>query len=202
MRKFRWFFFVAMILVLAACANNNEEEASNHGSVNDGEVANGYGAIDHGVDDKQTVDDADEVEIGFGLTGDTIEEASGVPPEEKERILEVFNVYIDAFNKKEIDRYMDTLSDQTESFDKAEERAYMEDVFAQFDPSREASDVTIVKYSDAEAQVFAQLKTSMKQLSSGLETNQSGRQVTVLKKEDGEWKVTSIHYIGDTQNTD
>ncbi len=199
MRKFRWFMVVgAMILLLAACTKD-EGQTSNHGSVNDGEAANGYGAIDHGVDDKQEVD---EKKVGFGLSGETIEEAAGVPPEEKERILEVFNVYIDAFNEKEIDQYLDTLSDETESFDKAEERTYMEDTFKNFDLSREASDVTIVKYSDTEAQVFAKLKTSMKQLSTGLETNQSGRQVTVLTKEEEGWKVASAHYIGDTESAD
>ena len=41
---------------------------------------------------------------------DTIEEAAGVPAEEKEQILEVFDVYIDTFNEKDIEKYMDTLS--------------------------------------------------------------------------------------------
>ena len=64
---------------------------------------------------------------------------------------------------------------------------------------REVSDVTIVNYTDTEAQVFAKLKTSMKQLGSGLQTNQTGRQVTVFTKDNGEWKVASVHYVGDLE---
>jgi hypothetical protein len=30
-----------------------------------------------------------------------------------------------------------------------------------------------------------------------LEFNQLGRQVTVFTKDDGNWKVSAIHYIGD-----
>ena len=74
-----------------------------------------------------------------------------------------------------------------------------EEVFNHYDLNREASDVTIVKYSDTEAQVFSKLQTSMKQLTSGLETNPSGRQVTVFTKDEGDWKVASVHYIGDVE---
>lgn len=185
----KWFVFclVVVMMVLAAC-NKEEETASQHGSVNDGESVNGHGAIDHGVDDKK---------VGFNVTGDTIEEAANVPAEEKERILEVFDVYIDAFNNKNIERYMNTLSEHSESFDLGEERSYLEEQFNEFDIKLQASDVTIVKYDEQEAQIFMNLKTSMKQLSTGLETNPSGRQVIVLTKDDGEWKVASVHRIGD-----
>ena len=190
MKKIQSLMAVLIVILLAACSGD-EETIPNQGSVNDGEAVNGYGAIDHGVDDKK---------VGFNLSGDTIEEASGVPAEEKEKILDVFNVYISSFNDKDIERYLDTLSDRTDSFDKAEERVYMtEEVFNHYDLNREASDVTIVKYSDTEAQVFSKLQTSMKQLTSGLETNPSGRQVTVFTKDEGDWKVASVHYIGDVE---
>ena len=137
----------------------------------------------------------DDKKVGFSLSGETIEEATDVPAAEKEKILEAFDVYIDAFNDKNIDGYIDMLSNH---WDKAEEREYMTvEVFGAFDVDRKASDVTIVKYSDTEAQVFAKLKTSMKQLASGLEINPGGRQVTVFTKEDGEWKVGPIHFIGE-----
>lgn len=185
----KWFVFclVVVMMLLAAC-NKEEGAVSQHGSVNDGESVNGHGAIDHGVDDKK---------VGFNVTGDTIEEAANVPAEEKERILEVYDVYIDAFNDKDIERYIETLSERTESFNKEQEQADLEDYFSQYDIQREVTDVTIVKYEEEEAQVFAKLATSMKQLSTGLETNPTGRQVTVLTKEDGEWKIASVHYIGD-----
>lgn len=185
----KWFVFclVVVMMLLAAC-NKEEGAASQHGSVNDGESVNGHGAIDHGVDDKK---------VGFNVTGDTIEEAANVPAEEKERILEVFDVYIDAFNDKDFDRYMNTLSEHSESFDLEEERSYLEEQFKEYDIKLQASDVTIVKFDEQEAQIFMKLKTSMKQLSTGLETNPSGRQVIVLTKDDGEWKVASVHRVGD-----
>lgn len=189
MKKWFGFMLLSVILLLAAC-NKNQGTPSEHGSVDDGESANGYGSIDHGIDEKK---------VGFSLTGDTIEEAANVPAEEKERILNVFNVYIDAFNEKDIERYMGTLSKQSESFDKVGERAELTDVFSQYDIKREPSDVTIVKYDEKEAQVFAKLSTSMTQLSSGLVTNPNGRQVTVFTKDDGEWKVSSVYYIGDEE---
>ena len=189
MKKIAGFMLLAVVLVLGACSKD-EEAPSTQGSANDGEATSGYGAIDHGVEDK---------EVGFNMTGGAIEEAANVPVEEKTQILEVFNTYIGAFNTKDIDGYIDTLSEHTESFDKVQERADLEEAFSQFDIQREVSDVTIVKYDDSEAQVFSNLNTLMKQSSTGLETNPSGRQVTVLSKEDGEWKVSSIHYIGDDE---
>ena len=179
------------ILLLGACSGD-KKEPSTQGGVNDGEAPNTNSAIDHGVDENK---------VGFNLAGETVEEAANVPAEEKERVLKAFNTYIDAFNEKDIDRYLETLSEHSESFDKEEERVYMTDeVFNEFDLDRVASDVTIVNYSEKEAQVFARLETSMKQISSGLEIGDSGRQVTVFTKDDGEWKVTSVYYIGEDKN--
>jgi hypothetical protein len=73
----------------------------------------------------------------------------------------------------------------------------MEEQFSEYSLNYEVSDVTIVKYSEQEAQVFSNMKMLYKQLSTGLETKPSGRQVTVFTKEDGEWKVTSVHHIPD-----
>lgn len=189
MKKWFGFLLLSVILLLAAC-NKSEEAPTQNGSVDDGDSTNGYGAIDHGVDEKK---------VGFSITGDTIEEAANIPAEEKERILAVFNAYIDAFNGKDIEGYMNTLSEHTESFDFEQERVSLEEAFGEFDIKRTVSDVTIVKYDEQEAQVFAKLATSMKQLSTGLETNPSGRQVTVLTKDEGEWKVASVYYIGDQE---
>lgn len=189
MKKIQVLFVLAMILVLGACAGD-KETPSNSGSTDDGEAVNQNGAIDHGVEDKG---------VGFSMTGESIEEAEGVPAEEKIEILNAFEAYIETFNEKDIDKYMEILSKDTESFDLEEERAYMLEIFEEYDLNREASDMTIVKYSDSEVQLFAQLQTSMKQLSSGLETEQKGRQVTVLTKDKGDWKVASIHYVGDQE---
>ena len=177
-------------LILGACSK--EEDTTGHGSVNDGESVSEFGSIDHGVD---------ESKVGFNLSGGSIEEAANVPAEEKELIIQSFDNYIHAFNNLNIDEYMDTLSENPKSFNLAEEREYIESVFEQFELSRDAKDVTIVKFDEetGEAQVFANLATKMKQKSTGLETSRDGRQVTVFTKEGEEWKVDSVYYMEDQQ---
>jgi hypothetical protein len=187
MKKIVVLLSMSLILLIGACGKDEGKPAEN-GSVNDGEAANEYGTIDHGVDEKK---------VGFSLTGETIEEAADVPAKEKEKILNLFNVYMETLNEQDIDGYLDTLS--AKDYDIEEERALTKDLFSEYELSREVSDITIVKYSGTEAQVFSNLKTSFKQLSTGLETNPSGRQVTVFTKNDGDWKVASVHYIGDEE---
>lgn len=187
MKKYQVLFILAIALVLSACSGT-KEETSNQGLVNDGEPVNENGSIDHGVD---------EDGVGFNMLGETVEEAQNVPDAEKEQILAAFDTYIKVFNDKDIDGYIATLSEDTESFDLEEERNVIDDVFNEYDVQREASDVTIVKYSETEAQVFAKLKTSLKELSSGLTTNPKGRQVTVFTKDDSDWKVASVYFIQD-----
>jgi hypothetical protein len=184
MKKFYILIVVGILLMLGACSADKESSRQS-GSVDDGETTTNNGAIDHGVDDKQ---------VGFNMSGGKIEEAAGVPAEEKEQILEAFDVYINTFNEKDIDGYIDLLSS---FWDKAEERELITKIFSENDVNREVSDVTIVKYSENEAQVFAKIVTSMKQLSSGFKISPEGRQVTVFTKEDGEWKVGPIHFIGE-----
>ncbi|CAM3263774.1 nuclear transport factor 2 family protein [Filibacter tadaridae] len=190
MKKIAFLLVLTLILILGAC-NKEENNSSTQGSATDGEAKNAYGAIDHGVEDKG---------IGFNLSGNTIEEATGVPQEEKEQILRVFNAYIDTFNEQDIEGYIETLSDRTESFDKEEERKGLTEAFNQNELKRQVSDVTIVKYDEEKAQVFANLETTMKQKSTGLKTSPSGRQVTVLTKDDGKWKISAVHYMGNDEN--
>lgn len=188
MKKVLAFTMLIAVLILGACSKN--EETSNHGSVNDGEAPSEFGSIDHGVDENK---------VGFNLAGGSIEEAENVPAEEKELLIQSFDTYIHAFNNQDIDEYMGTLSEKPKSFNLDEEREYIESVFEQYELSREAKDVTIVKFDEqtGEAQVFANLVTKMKQKSTGLETSRDGRQVTVFTKESGEWKVNSVYYMED-----
>lgn len=191
MKKLRLSIVLSTALLLGACGNANSDSPTG-GSTDDGEAVNENGAIDHGVKDK-----TDEREIGFSLTGETVEEAENVPKQEKADIVAALDEYIATFNEKDIDAYMNTLSDRTESFDLDAERTYMTETFAQYGLNREISDVTITKYSESEANVFATMITVLKELSSDEEVTMKGRQVTVLTKDDGEWKVSSVHYIGD-----
>jgi len=185
MKKIVIFTVMSVLLILGACSKD-EGKPSNSGSADDGETTTGYGTIDHGVDDKQ---------VGFNMLDGSIEEAAGIPAEEKEQVLAVFNRYIQTLNEQEVDAHLAMLSKN--AYDIEEERIYMEEQFSEYSLNYEVSNVTIVKYSDQEAQVFSNMQMSYKQLSTGLETNPSGRQVTVFVKEDGEWKITSVHHIPD-----
>ena len=181
---------MALLLVLGACSDKEDPKAG-QGSVDDGESVNEYGSIDHGVDENQ---------VGFNIDGGEIEEAAGVPAQEKIALMDAFDTYIHAFNNEDVDEYMGTLSKEPKSFTIEEEQTYIEEIFADYEINREATDVTIVKYAEDEAQVFSNLNTKLKQKSTALETSRTGRQVTVFAKEDAEWKVTSVYYMEDQKN--
>ncbi|MDV6377021.1 nuclear transport factor 2 family protein [Sporosarcina sp. GW1-11] len=174
---------LALALVLGAC---NKSEETNPNDVDNGEATPGSGAIDHGVDDNK---------VGFSMSGDQVEEATDVPDDERKAILEVFNEYIETFNNQDIDGYLATLS--KEGYDAEEERAVAEEMFKSTTIRRETDNETIVKYSEKEAQLFATMKTTLTDVKSGVENAPEGRQVTVFNKEDGQWKVFSIYFIGD-----
>ncbi len=185
MKKIVIFAVMSVLLILGAC-NKDEGKPSNSGSADDGETTAGYGTIDHGVDDKQ---------VGFNMLDGSIEEATDIPTEEKEQVLAAFDTYIKTLNEQEVDAHLAMLSKN--AYDIEEERIFIEEQFSEYSLNYDVSNVTIVKYSDQEAQVFSNMKMSYKQLSTGLESNPSGRQVTVFAKEDGEWKITSVHHIPD-----
>ncbi|MFD1204722.1 MULTISPECIES: nuclear transport factor 2 family protein [Sporosarcina] len=190
MKRTIFLSIAASMLLLGACGKEDDPNV-NTGSVDDGEKTSEFGSIDHGIDESG--------EVGFNLSGETIEEATNVSEEEKKLILQAFDEYMAAFNSQDVDRYMETLSKNPKGFSIEEERTYTEDVFQEYEVSREATDVTIVKFNEDEneAQVFANLQTVFKQKSTALETKPTGRQVTVMVKEDDGWKVTAVHYIGD-----
>ncbi|ARK25484.1 hypothetical protein SporoP37_13010 [Sporosarcina sp. P37] len=174
---------ITLALVLGACGNSDDKNTN--APVNE-EPAPGSGAIDHGVDDKK---------VGFSMSGDKVEEAADVPEQEKADILAAFDNYIETLNQQDIDGYLATLS--TEGYDLEEERQATEEMLANTAMKRETDNETIVKYTGESAQVFSTLKTTFTDKESGVENTPEGRQVTVFNKEDGEWKVFSIHFIGD-----
>lgn len=183
MKKYAAALSISAVLLLGACSGSEE---SNPGSVNDGEETPGSGAIDHGVDENK---------VGFSMSGDEVEEAENVPEAERDNILAAFDRYIDTLNQKDLDGYLETLS--AEGYDLDEERKVMEDMFERYDLKREADNETIVKFKEDEAQLFSTMKTTITEIASGASEMPEGRQVTVFHKEDGAWKVYSIHFIGD-----
>lgn len=142
------------------------------------------------------VENKDDDLVGFEMLGESIEEAANVPQDEKERIVAVFNEYINSFNDEDIDRYAMTLSQNAKGFDYEKDLQEAEKQFSQYKINRQAEDVTIVKYNENEAQVYANLKIAMIEESTGTDLKSEGRQVTVFVKEDDAWKVSSVYYIG------
>lgn len=172
----KWLVVVFAAILLTAC--NDKEEA---------------------LSPEEAAKVIEEGTVGFEVMGDQIVEADNIPENEKEAIVAAFDEYIESFNSKDVDRYVNTLSKNPIGFDLEEDIEYTKKNFEQYDIKREVSDVVIVKYSENEAQVRANIVTDMKDLSTDAEASHTGAQVTVFVKEDGEWKVTRLAYVGDEQ---
>lgn len=139
----------------------------------------------------------DDGTVGFEMNGEKITKAENIPAVEEKAILEAFNEYNAAFNAKDIDRYMQTISKNPKGFNYEEEKEYTTEVFKQSDVKRDAKDTTIIKYSQNEAQVHSNITLHLVQTKTNVKHESAGQQVTVFVKEDGRWKVTSVFYIGD-----
>lgn len=167
-----WLIVVVAALLLTACGN---------------------------TEDKGTLQPSEgnqEATVGFEMLGGNIEEAANVPADEKAKIIAAFDEYIASFNAKDIDRYGKVLSKNPQGFNYEEELEFMTETFKNYDVKRFESDVTIVKYDENMAQVFANIDTLTKDIESDVDYQYSGRQVTVFVKEEGDWKVSSVYYIG------
>ncbi|MCM3756399.1 DUF3225 domain-containing protein [Sporosarcina aquimarina] len=194
---------VTLALMLSACSGDDDSAQKNSGSIDDGEQTNENGSIDHGVKEsgekegKKDETGEDGIDVGFSLEGGSIEEAANVPAEQKIAIVESFSRYIDTLNVGDVDAYLETLS--ADGYNVEEERAATKELLATHVLTRTPEDITIVKYSDTEAQVFTSMETAVKDKESGEQDVNIGRQVTVMTNEDGNWKVKSVHYIGDQE---
>ena len=61
---------------------------------------------------------------------------------------------------------------------------------------QKAEDITIVKYSEEEAQVASNMTANMVEEVSGIEMTKEARVVVVFAKEDGDWKVSIMRSMG------
>ncbi len=220
-KKIALFGICALMLVLAACGNNNDgAKDNNSGSTKDSDYASQDNSINHGVsdtkqnteatkttekedstadksEDQATSDSSndDEEKVGFELDSDgKVSEAESVPADEKKAILADFDEYIDAFNAKDIDRYAKTLAENPKGFNYDEEIDYTKQAFKDYDVKRTAKNVTIKKYKENYAEVFANIKTVVKQGDQSF--TQPLNQVTVLIKEDGKWGISAVYVMG------
>jgi len=170
----KWLMLALALFCLTACNNTKDSETQEL---------------------KMSTDESENT-VGFEVLGDDIEEAENVPEEEQEAIFAAFDEYIAAFNAKDIERYINTLSENPKGFEFQEDIDAAKQAFEQYNIERKPEDVTIVKYSEEEAQVFANIDIQMTEIETNAQVSSSGRQVTVFVKEDGAWKVTSVYYIG------
>ncbi len=168
----KWLIALISVFLLAACSDNKE------------------------LDAKEAKNVINEGTAGFTVFGGNIEEAQNVPVEEKNKIIAAFNEYIEAFNSENIQRYSATLSKEAKGFDYDQDLSEAQEVFNKYTVNREAQDVTIVKYNEDEAQVFANLSVKMIEDATNTEVASTGRQVTVFVKEQDAWNVSSVYYIG------
>lgn len=174
-------------LLLTACGSDTDTSSGK----DSGDVPqNTQSTLDHGITNDS---------VGFNVSGGSVEEATDVPDKEKDAIIKVFNENLAAFNDEDIDRYMATLSKKPEGFNYDTEKDDVQKAFEQYDTKREASDLTIVKYDKNEAQLFGNISINMSEPASGATIDRTGRQVTVFVKEDGDWRISSVYFIGDAQ---
>ncbi|MFC4353585.1 nuclear transport factor 2 family protein [Chryseomicrobium palamuruense] len=189
-KRVGWLVGLLIVLLLSACAG--EEQAANENSTAD-LVPQGKQAIEtHAAESTN-----EEQQVGFEIAGGVIEEAQNVPEQEKQQIVQAFEQYIEAFNHENIDDYMARISENPKGFDYEAEKEFVQETFEEYDTKRTPSDVTIIKYDEQEAQVFANLEIELEQHSTGGKVTTNGRQVTVFTKEDNNWLVTSVYFIRD-----
>ncbi|WP_342473041.1 nuclear transport factor 2 family protein [Metasolibacillus sp. FSL H7-0170] len=169
----KWLIMLIAAFGLAACGDTEEQLSA-----------------------EQTADIIEKGTVGFEVMGDKVEAAPDVPDAEREKIIGVFNEYIAAFNDEDLDRYSSTLSKNATGFDYEKDLVEATKVFNSYTINRQADNITIIKYEENEAQVYANLEIEMTEDETGTALSSKGRQVTVLANEDGAWKVTSVFYIG------
>lgn len=177
---------VGLMLLLTACSDENDA-AENTNSVNDSNLENENNTLDHGMEDKSA---------GFTMTDDGEVIEAKAPKEEKAALLEAYGEYIAAFNAEDLERYMAIIADEPEGFDRDEDKLALEQAFAAYDTEYTPSNETIVKFTPERAEVFAEISVTVEEEESGAQTQQAGRQVVIFKKEESEWKVSGLHFIG------
>jgi ketosteroid isomerase-like protein len=125
-----------------------------------------------------------------------LEEAEGIPDEDKTAINAAFDQYINAFNEEDFETYMSVISKTPVNFKYEDEERYVKQIFDSVDSKRTVDNVKIINYaSGKKADVYAEIKATTKDPNSDKEVTRSGKQVTVFhNKEDG-WKVAAIFFL-------
>lgn len=170
-------------------SNTSEDQTKSDSSTTKENTGN-----DQATTNSTTTNDDDE-KVGFELNSDgKVDEAKSVPADEKKAILALFDEYIDSFNDKDINRYTKTLSENPKGFKLDEEIDYTKQAFKDYDVKRTAENVTIKKYKENYAEVFANIKTTVKQDDQTF--TQPLNQVTVMAKENSKWGISAVYVMG------
>ena len=172
----KWLVTVMAIFVLAACGDNEKEES----------LENLQKTIDDGT-------------VGFEILGGKIQEATGVPEDEEAKLLKVFNEYINASNDKDIDRYMETISKNAKGLDYEEDKKNTMETFETYNVVRKAEDIAIIKYSEDEAHIYANITIDATEIESGIGYQSKVTQVTLFIKENDDWKISGINGMMNTE---
>lgn len=182
----KWILATGLLLALAGCSGD-DESPENGNNVEDGNNSSENNAVEHGIKDQ---------EVGFTVDDDGEIIAAEVPEAESQAILEAYGEYIAAFNEEDLDRYMAVIAENPDGFDREDDRQALAEAFETYDTTYATSNETIVKYEEGRAEVYATIDVEMNEAGSDQGMKQSGRQVVVFKQEQGDWKVTSLHFIG------
>lgn len=120
-------------------------------------------------------------------------EAENISDADKQAVIQTLEAQQEAFNAKDIDAYMETISKEPLSFDYKEERDFVQSMFDAYDMTMDMETKTIIEYNEAEqtATVHIRTKTSVKE--AGNESMKPledlSNQVVMLRKEDNEWNI-------------
>lgn len=170
----KWLILVvAAIFLLTACKDTDESKKTPSES------------------EENAAEQSDD-SVGFEMVGDQFMEAENIPADEKVKILAAFDEYINSFNARDIERYGNVLSEKATGFDYEEEIEVVKETFKNHDVTLVPSDATIIKYSDNEAQVAANIDYHVKEHGTDATLNRTVRQVTIFVKENDDWKITRI----------
>ncbi|MBM7577775.1 Cif family virulence factor [Jeotgalibacillus terrae] len=186
-KLFKTTMAAGLLAVMLAGCSDEESTDTNVNSADDGLTGEGQ--------ETHAPDSSIESEEGIVFDEEGNVESAEVPAEAEEEIMAVFDQYIETFNNKDLEGYMDLLLFGEDYYNEEEEREALEEVFTQFDVQREVVEQTISGYEEGSAEVFSNMELTTTDPASGAEVTRSGRQVTIMKEVEGEWKIASIQFI-------
>ena len=171
----KWSKLIGLLIIgvflLGACSSNNNP-------------------TDKKAADNKKQTESTSQEVTANTTKPSLKEDKTVPEAEKKALLAVTDQYIKAFNEKNLDAYMATISKNPTSFKYDEEKAYTKKVFDTMDVKMKPTKITVIGYKPNDANVYMELKTTV--TSKGEKIVKTSRQVNTYHKENGQWKLTSI----------